>query len=69
MNKELFEVLEALCGMWNQYCGGKWGHEFMSAGEDTADVLDKYKLLKNDTGTGGEIDWDILEEYRKKINV
>lgn len=68
MNKELFEVLESLCDMWNQYCGGEWGHSFMSAGEGAADVLDKYKLLKNDTGYGGEVDWDKLEEYRKSIS-
>lgn len=67
MSKYLFEALEALCGMWNQYCGSEWGHEFMSAGENASDVLDKYHLLKNDTGTGGEIDWDKLEEYRKQI--
>ncbi len=67
MNKELFEVLEALCMMWNQYCNGKWGHCFMSAGENCADVLDKYNLLKNDLGTGGEVDYDKLEELRKTI--
>jgi hypothetical protein len=64
MTPELFEALEALCDMWNQYCGSKWGHEFMSAGENCADVLDKYKLLKYDKGTGGEVDWDRLNELK-----
>jgi hypothetical protein len=67
MNKELFCAIEALCGMWNQYCGGEWGHEFMSAGENCADVLDEYNLLKNDKGTGGDVDYDRLEELRKEI--
>ena len=67
MNKELFIALEALCDMWNQYCGGKWGHDFMSAGENCADVLDTYGLLKNDNGTGGEVDYDKLEELRKTV--
>jgi len=65
MNEDLFEALEALCDMWNQYCGGEWGHDFMSAGEGCADVLNKYKLLKNDKGTGGEVDYERLEELRK----
>jgi hypothetical protein len=67
MDKEKYEILEALCSMWNQYCGGEWGHSFMSAGEDCADVLDKYQLLKNDKGTGGEIDWDRLKELKESI--
>lgn len=67
MNKELFESLEALCDMWSQYCDGPNGHMFMSAGENAADVLDKYSLLKNDNGTGGEVDYDKLEELRKNV--
>ena len=66
-NKELFEALEALCGMWEQYCDGEWGHMFMSAGEQAADVLDKYQLLKDDNGTGGKVDEDRLEELRKSV--
>jgi len=67
MTKELYEALEALCMMWEQYCGGDWGHEFMSAGEHCADVLDKYDLLKNDKGTGGEVDWDKFKELETQI--
>lgn len=67
MTKELFEALEALCDMWSQYCNGKWGHMFMSAGENAADVLDKHNLLKNDNGCGGEVDYDRLEELRKTV--
>lgn len=68
MTKELFEALEALCGMWGQYCDGPSGHCFMTASEDAADVLDKYGLLINDNGTGGEVDYDKLEELRKTIS-
>lgn len=45
--KHLFEALEALCKMWEQYCSGPTGHMFMSAGEDTAEILEKYQLLEN----------------------
>jgi len=68
MNKELFEALEALCDMWEQYCDGEWGHMFMSAGENCADVLDKYNLLQNDNGTGGEVNYTQLEIYREQVN-
>jgi hypothetical protein len=67
MTKELFEALSALCGMWDQYCGSEWGHECMSAGEATQDVLDKYQLLKTDTGFGGKVDWERLSELEKEI--
>lgn len=67
MNKELFEVLESLCYMWNQYCDGQYGHMFMSAGESCMDVLEKYQLLKNATICSGEVDFEKLEEYRKLI--
>lgn len=64
MNKDLFEALEALCDMWNQYCSNGWGHCFMSAGEGCQEILSKYGLLKNETPVGGEIDWEKLEEIR-----
>jgi hypothetical protein len=67
MTKELYAALEALCDMWNQYCGAEVGHMFMSAGENAADVLDQYSLLKNDNGTGGEVDWDKLKELEQLI--
>lgn len=67
MNKELFEALEALCGMWNQYCPMPYGHMFMVAGENASDVLDKYGLLKNDNGAGGEVNYEKLEELRKTV--
>lgn len=69
MNNDLYEALEALCDMWNQYCGGKWGHEFIGAGENCADVLDKYNLLKNDKGTGGEVDFEKLTELKQLSNL
>jgi len=68
MTKELFEALEALCFMWEQYCGDEYGHMCMCAGENCQDVLDKYFLLKNDNGYGGKVDYDKLEEYRKIIS-
>ena len=67
MDKNLFEALEALCMMWEQYCSGKSGHDFMSAGEETADVLDKYKLLKYEKCFCGRVDSKKLEEYRKSL--
>lgn len=68
MTRELYEVLESLCEMWNQYCGGEWGHSFMSAGEGCMDVLEKWSLLKNTTACTGEVDWDKLQEYENQIS-
>lgn len=45
--KEQAELLEALVGMWDQYCGGGYGHAFMTAGENAYEVLKKYRLLKD----------------------
>lgn len=67
MTQELFESLEALCKMWNQYCPLPNGHVFMSAGENAEDVLCKYRLLKNDNGMGGEVDWEQLDKLEKSI--
>lgn len=39
------EALESLCCMYNQYCNGPSGHDFMSAGENTLEVLEKHKLF------------------------
>lgn len=68
MTQELFEALETLCGMWNQYCSGPAGHLFMSAGENCAEVLDKYNLLKNDNGCAAEINSEQLELLRNSIS-
>ena len=38
------ECLAALALMWNQYCA-KTGHQFMSAGEAAANLLEKHNLL------------------------
>lgn len=67
MDKKLFEALEALCDMWNRYCGGEYGHMFMSAGEGAEAVLEQYRLLKNDNGYGGEVNYDKLEELRQTV--
>jgi hypothetical protein len=53
--------------MWNQYCGGEYGHMCMSAGEDCEAVLDKYKLLKNNKPYGGDVDYDRLQELKNSI--
>ena len=63
MDKELYYALEALCGMWEQYCKGEWGHMCMSAGEHTEEVLDKYNLLINRKGYAADIDHIQLEKY------
>ena len=39
----------------------------MSAGEAAEDVLNKYQLLKNDSGYGGEVVWDKLFDLRKTV--
>ena len=67
MNKDLFQALEALCMMWEQYCGGKWGHECMSAGEEAEEVLDKWGLLIWVQGYESKINEEKLEYYRKLI--
>lgn len=63
MTKELYKALEALCMMWEQYCGDEWGHMCMSAGEHTEEVLDKYNLLINQKGYAADVDWVQLEKY------
>lgn len=67
MTQELYEALDVMCDMWSQYCGDKWGHMCMSAGENAADILDRYNLLKNDNGYGGEVDYDRLAELKEQI--
>lgn len=49
--REKEEILEALEGMYYQYCDG--GHSFMSAGERAELVLEKY--TDNKFGDAGEI--------------
>ena len=51
-------LLFALCLMWNQYCGKK-GHLFMSAGEETAEILIKEGLLKDEWS---EIDPEVYDK-------
>lgn len=42
-------VLLALVGMYEQYCPGRLGHNFMGAGEDAIEIIEEY-------GLGNEID-------------
>ena len=67
MNKQLFNSLEALCLIWDQYCDGENGHYHMSAGENAMKVLNFHRLLKNVEGPKAEVDWDKLEVYRKWV--
>ena len=67
MNRQLFDSLEALCLMWDQYCDGENGHYHMAAGENTMKVLKFHRLLKKDEGPKAEVDWDKLELYRKWV--
>jgi len=47
-SEELRKTIEALCMMYEQYCSGKFGHDFMGAGEAAIEILDKYGLTKDD---------------------
>jgi len=67
MNRQLFDSLEALCLMWDQYCDGENGHYHMAAGEYTMKVLKFHRLLKNEEGPKAEVDWNKLELYRKWV--
>lgn len=66
VNDERYELLYCLCLMWGQYCSGEYGHLFMTAGEETMEVLEKYDLLKNTTICAGEVDFEKLKEYEPK---
>ena len=35
-------LLNALAGMYEQYCGHKYGHDFMGAGEGAISILEDY---------------------------
>ena len=35
-------LLNALAGMYEQYCGKKYGHDFMGAGEEAISILEDY---------------------------
>ena len=67
MNEKLFEALDALCMMWEQYCGDEWGHMCMSAGENAEHVLTQYNLLIYKEGYQREVNWDKLEELKREI--
>lgn len=47
------ELLYALASMYRQYCSGKTGHEFMGAGENAQEILEKYGILKGANEMGG----------------
>lgn len=67
MTQELFNALEALCMMWDQYCDGEWGHMCMTAGENAEEVLDSYGLLIHTGGYAAHVDEAKLDFYRKSV--
>ncbi|WP_055562915.1 hypothetical protein [Hymenobacter sp. AT01-02] len=59
-SQQLYEALNALAGMWNQYCPPPFTHECMTAGEDAEAVLQAWQLLRSDRTA---IDcWDLAPE-------
>lgn len=57
-----YEILWALCEMWTQYCPPPYGHCYMSAGETTEEILNRFGLLSH-----GEINWQKLRELKEKV--
>jgi hypothetical protein len=60
-NKDLFEALSALSSMWNQYCPPPRTHMCRSAGEEAEEVLQKWKLIREDE-TGIYIDGMAIDD-------
>ena len=63
MDKELINMLAALCYVWHEFYQSESGHAHTAAGENVMRILVKYGLLKNVTDVGGQVDWDKLNEY------
>jgi len=63
--KEVKDVLEALCMMYEQYCS-KDGHLFMTAGEFASKVLEDNGLLFPDDAGRGEIKYENLQSLEDK---
>ena len=53
LNQRLTDALDSLGDMYDQYCPGKYGHDFMSAGEGAQDVLGQEGLLDDDFNFSG----------------
>jgi len=51
------EMLEPLCLMYDQYCSGPSGHDFMMAGESAIEVLEEYGLTKDNFHIAD--DWEV----------
>lgn len=47
--EEKIELYEALKMMYEQYCPGEYGHNFMSAGENAELVLERFNYLSNNS--------------------
>jgi hypothetical protein len=58
------QILVALAGMYIQYCGGRLGHDFMSAGEDAIEILEAYGLGNEYAG----IDEVVLDKFERGID-
>ena len=72
-DKDLFDALSALSSMWNQYCPPPWTHEFMSAGEEAEEVLQKWQLMRADETSiyidGMVIDDDIPQKILDLLGI
>jgi uncharacterized Zn finger protein (UPF0148 family) len=55
-----YQIIEALCWMWEQYCPPPDTHMCMSAGEQTEDVLAALGLLNPDD----TINWEKVKELK-----
>jgi|GEM_PF-3343525 len=47
-SRQFYTALNALAGMWNQYCPPPFTHQAMNAGEDAEEVLRTWQLLRAD---------------------
>ena len=56
-NEEIAEILHALGLMYSQYCS-EHGHRFMTAGEVSCLVLERYGMLSGDDIGRGEVNYD-----------
>lgn len=62
-DKERNKLLLALAYMYSQYCGGSYGHDFMTAGETAIEILEEHGLADEETGVNEKA----LDELEKKV--
>lgn len=61
----LTEAIIALADMYDQYCGDNFGHDFMGAGENAIEILEKYGLGDERKG----VDQVALEKFERQHRV